>query len=345
MNSLAQLWQEEYGVEHSLEVDSWFRRLVNTHLVARFMNAFPHAAIRLFTRSKGELARLLFVEREGGSYRVLRSMYRFEEPHERGDLINRLLMQSPAIKAARNRRRIAQRMLHVALSSMRPGLPRLVMAIGGGDGSQEIEVLARIRRETDNTQDVYYCGVDRDERAVAENQAVLARHGLEDRGFTFTGSVATRGDIDTVLEKASERFGVAFNGVSVTLCQGLIEYLDMHSHSNDTLGAMLDALNDGTLEDGALILSQTDFHDRVRFLEEGLEWYMRLRSSAEVAAELEKHGWNLCVCEREPMKLITMCLATKSDVRSQWRLDDQSPLHRPHITRAGSPVPPPAKPR
>ncbi len=327
MKPLVRLWNEEYGVDGGLESDSWLRRLLNTYVVAALMNRFPDAATRLFSLSKGELARLLFVEREGGSFRVLRAMYEFEQRRHRGDLINRLLMQSPAIKAARNRRRIAQWMLEVCLKAVPSDSPRLVLAIGAGDGSLEAEVISRAREEN-----VYYCGVDKDERAVGENKEVLKKHGLEKRGCTVVGSVAEASDVEEILDRASRRFGIRFDGLSVTVCQGIVEYLDIGSDANDDLAAMLNAIHRSTRSDGSLIISQTDFHDRVAYLEHGLSWYMRLRSSDEVAWEVEKSGWQIAVCEREPMELITMCLAAKSDIRS-WRLDRESPLRQPGVTR------------
>ncbi len=330
MKPLERLWNEDYGVKRPLETDSWARRLLNTHIVARLMNRFPRAATKFLSLSRGELARRLFAQREGGSYRVLRAMYRFEEPHGRGDPINRLIMQSPAVKAARNRRKIAQWMLETCLDAMPLGPPRLVMTIGAGDGRLEAEVIAQARQKN-----IYYCGVDMDQQAAHENREVLEMHGLRDRGFTHTGSVARTCDVEEVLDRAGRRFGVEFDGLSVTVCQGLIEYLDMHTKSNATLVEMLRAIHARTREDGSLLISQTGFHDRVAYLENGLAWYMRLRESNEVAQVLEDANWQLSICEQEPMRQITMCLATKSGVKN-WRLHDESPLRRPHITRGVS---------
>ena len=327
MKPPARLWNEDYGVKCPLETDSWARRLLNTHVVAALMNRFPHAATKFLSLSRGELARRLFDEREGGSYRVLQAMYRFEEPHGRGDLLNRLINQSPAIKAARNRRKIAQWMLETCLHAMPLGPPRLIMTIGGGDGRLEAEVISQAREKN-----IYYCGVDMDEKAVEDNRKVLAMYGLQDRGFTHTGSVAELSDVEEVLELADRRFGIEFDGLSATVCQGLAEYLDMHSSGNAQLMQMLRAIRSHTREDGCLLISQTGCHDRVAYLENGLGWYMRLRESNEVARVLEDANWQLAICEQEPMRQITMCLATKSGVKN-WRLDDRSPLRKPHVTR------------
>jgi len=329
MKPLVRFWEEAYRVGQSLEADSWVRRAVNKHVVAALMNVFPRTATRVFSRSRGELARLLFANREGGSFRVLRAMYRFDEGHARGDLINRLLMQSPAVKAARNRRRIAQKMLEVSLKAMPPGRPILVLAVGGGDGSLEAEAIARTPE-----RDAYYCGVDRDERAVGENGDVLRRHGLEARGCTLVGGIAEESDVEAALDRAARRFHVSFDGVGITVCQGITEYLDLDCDTNETLAAMLRAIHHCTRPEGRLIISQTDYHDRVRYLEKGLSWYMRLRSREELAAEVNRAGWQTSVCEREPMGLISMCLATKSDARSQPR-ESETPIGRPHAaTRA-----------
>ena len=71
MKSLLQFWSDECSVSQPLETDSRVRQLVNKHVVAAFMNTFPKLATRVFARSTGELARLLFTEGEGGSFRVL----------------------------------------------------------------------------------------------------------------------------------------------------------------------------------------------------------------------------------------------------------------------------------
>lgn len=323
MTPLTRFWREEYGVDQPLEADSWARRLLNRYLVAALMNTFPGTATRVFSRSRGDLARLLFAEREGGSFRVLRAMYEYEDRRRRGDVINRLLMQSPAVKAARNRRRIAQRMLELCLEAQTPDRPVLVLAIGGGDGSLEAQVIARLGRP-----DVYYCGVDKDERAVAENREVLRRHGLEARGVTLPGTIAGPDDLEAALRSAARQIGARFDGVGVCVCQGIAEYLDIGSPGNDALAALLGALYDGTRPEGALIISQTGRHDRVKYLERALSWHMRLRGGGELAAEVERAGWLICGCEQEPMKLITMCLAVKSDA-ARLRVDPGSPLRRP----------------
>jgi hypothetical protein len=317
MKPIPEFWNEQCGVDRPLETDSQIRRLLNRYVIAALMNTFPDAAIRVFSRSRGELARLLFVEREGGSFRVLRAMYEYGKPGNSGDLLNRLLMQSPAVKAARNRRTIAQRLLEVRLTAHPPGVPALVLAIGGGDGSLEAEVIARMQR-----QDIYYCSVDKDARAGEENRQVFGSLGLANRGFVFSGNVTEKHDLETVLETAGRRFGVAFEGVSVSICLGIAEYLDMGSPSNDTLAGLLSAIHSCTREDGSLIISQTDYHDRVRFLERGLSWHMRLRDIDELTAEVERAKWQISICGHEPMELISICLARK--VSDEYRRIDEA---------------------
>ena len=175
--------------------------------------------------------------------------------------------------------------------------------------------------------DVYYCGVDKDERAVEENQKAWKEHGLEGRGFVFLGNVAEKSDLLVVLDAAQRRFGVRFKGVSVAVCHGIAEYLDMGSTGNETLARLLTVIHGCTRPEGNLIISQTDYHDRVKWLERGLSWHMRLRGIDEIAAEVEKAGWQISICEHEPMRLIAMCLAVKSDAR-HLRVDSPSQLRR-----------------
>ena len=197
-------------------------------------------------------------------------------------------------------------MLHRALESLPDGRPRLVLAIGGGDGSLEAEVIARHRN-----RDVFYCGVDRDSRAVAENQRVLRIHGLEKRGTTVVGSVAGNGDVAALLERAAAQFHVRFEGVSICVCQGIVEYFDLHSQTNQSLLRMLRAVLASAAPGGQLLISQTGYHDRVRYLERGLQWHMRLREPEELSSVVRDAGWSVSICQREPMGLITMCLAER----------------------------------
>ena len=73
MNALLHFWRQQYGIGRPLEADSRLFRALNRYVVAAMMNAFPHAATKVLSLSRGELARLLFVEKEGGSFRSLRA--------------------------------------------------------------------------------------------------------------------------------------------------------------------------------------------------------------------------------------------------------------------------------
>ena len=297
---------------------------MNRYVVAGLLNAFPKTVTKFLALSRGEFARLLIVEKEGGSFRTLRAMYEYEDPQKRGDLINRLLMQSPGVKAARNRRKVAQHMLQRCLEDQPAEKPALVMVLGGGDGRLEAEVLARVPR-----RDIYYCIVDKDDRAVEENRKTMNELGLEGRGAVFLGNIAEKADLLAVLDNARRRFGVQFDGADVAVCHGIAEYMDVGLQTNDTLSRMLTAIHDCMRPEGSLLISQTDYHDRVRWVERALGWYMRMRSIEELAGEIERAGWQIVICEHEPMRLITMCMAVKSD-RQHLRIDSPSRvvLHR-----------------
>jgi hypothetical protein len=328
MNRHRQFWEGEFGIERPLEIDSWGHRLVNRYIVSSLMNTFPKTATTVFSRSKGELARLIFVEREGGSFLVLRAVYEHEDPRKRGDVLNRLLMQSPAVKAARNRRIIAQEMLLKTLRSLPRDVPSLVLAIGGGDGSLETEAMARA-----GNPNVFLCIVDTDGRTVGEHEKALQKHGLGGRGVVFVGTAAVKSDLETVIEQSGRHFGIAFDGLAITVCHGIVEYLDIGVEENAVFSRLLRAIHACTRDEGALLLSQTDHHDRVRFFTRGLSLYMRLRGQDEVTEEIEKAGWKVSICEVEPMRLITMCSAVKTD-REQRRIDSPSQTAKPRRGRA-----------
>lgn len=324
MNSVLNFWNKHYRIDQPLEVDSSVSRAINRYVVAGLLNTFPKTVTKILSLSRGEFARLLIVEKERGSYRSLRAMYDYADPKKRGDIINRVLMQTPAVKAARNRRALAQQMLRQCLERQPADKPVLVLAIGGGDGRLEAEVLARAER-----RDIYYCGVDKDELAVHENEKAMKEYGLAGKGVVFSGDIAETNDLLAVIQKAGQRFGVHFDGANIAVCHGITEYLDLGLKTNDTLSRMLTAIHGCVRPEGNLIISQTDYHDRVRWVERGLSWSMRLRDIEELAAEVEKAGWQITVCEHEPMRLITMCLAVKSTAK-HVRIDSPSQLKRSH---------------
>jgi hypothetical protein len=330
MNPHLQFWNQEFRVDRSLEVDSWGHRLLNRYIVSNLMNAFPKTATRVFSRSKGELARLIFVEREGGSFLVLRAVYQHEDPRKRGDVLNRLLMQSPAVKAARNRRIIAEQMLFQALKSLPSDVPSLILAIGGGDGSFEVEAMARA-----GNPNVYLCIVDTDKRTVGEHEIALAKNNLTGKGVVFVGTAAVRSDLEEVIDKSGRHFGIRFDGLGITVCHGIVEYLDIGVEGNAVFSELLRAIYGCTRKEGMLLLSQTDHHDRVPFFTRGLSLYMRLRDQDEITAEVEKAGWKIAVCEPEPMKLITMCSAVKTD-REHLRIDSPSQIREPWKPQASA---------
>jgi hypothetical protein len=182
----------------------------------------------------------------------------------------------------------------------------LVLAVGGGDGALEAGVISRSANRR-----VYYCSVDKDRHAVEENRQTMERHGLAGKGFVLPGDATNQDDVRAALEAARHRFAIPFDGVAVAVCHGIAEYLDIGLGSNAALARLLSALHACTRGHGHLLVSHTDHHDRVRFVERGLRWRMRLRSRKELAAEITRAGWRIALCEHEPMRLITMCLAQK----------------------------------
>ena len=156
--------------------------------------------------------------------------------------------------------------------------------------------------------------VHKDPCAVSQNQEVFLAHGLAGRGFVHVGSVTAWCVIlEAVLDSARQRFGVAFEGPSVTVCHGIAEYFDI-GFKNERI-ALGDALRDLRLH--AAGRAAGDQPDRLSRSGEvsgarPVVVYAVLRSGEELAAEVDKAGWQLSICEHEPMRLITMCLAVKS---------------------------------
>jgi hypothetical protein len=322
MNGVLHFWNKHYRIDRPLEVDSPISRVINRYVVAGLLNAFPKTITKVLSLSRGEFARLLIVEKERGSFRSLRAMYDYADPQKRGDIINRVLMATPAVKAARNRRALAQQMLRQCLNRQSTDKPVLILAIGGGDGRLEAEVVARAER-----RDIYYCGVDKDELAIHENQKTMKEYGLAGKGVVFSGDISEACDLLAVIQKAEQRFGIQFGGANIAVCHGIAEYLDLGLTTNETLARVLTAIHGCVRTEGHLIISQTDYHDRVRWVERGLSWKMRLRDIEELASEVEMAGWQITICEHEPMRLITMCLAVKSDA-THVQIDSPSQFKR-----------------
>ena len=331
----SEFWNERYGVDRPLEADSRVARLLNRYVVAALMNAFPHAATKVFSLSKGELARLLFKERDGGSFRSLRAMYEYENPRNRGDLINRLLMQSPAIKAARNRRTIAQRLLARLFGRTALGLAG---ARAGG---------RRWRWKPRSGSDCPFAAA---RRLLLHRRYRRQNRRREPEGAAKAWPCGSRFRLRGH-DCRHERHGECRPGRRKAIRRSLrrTEHHCLPRHHRilrHRIGSQPDTLATARgnsrlhTAEGNLIISQTDYHDRVKYLERGLSWHMRLRSREELAAEVEKTGWQISVCQHEPMRLITMCLAVKSDV-PQRRVDSPSQVAQPRAKKsalAGTPA-------
>ena len=272
MTPATTFWNEQYGIGRPLETDTRLRRLLNRCVVAAMMNTFPKTAIRFFSISKGELARLILWSARG-LLSQRSAMYRYDDAHGRGDLLNRLLMESPAVKArgiaGASRTHAAAPVGSAARTEAGPGSGggrRRRRPRGGGPCRLARSQLVLLRIGPGSAQ--------------SPKTKMLHRRGLAERGFTIVGSVAENGDVEAALDCRGRRFGVRFDGVGVAICQGVAEYLDIGSNSNLAFSRLLRALHACTLDEGSPIISHTDYHDRVPFLERGLGWHMRLSLTA-----------------------------------------------------------------
>ncbi len=284
-----------------LESENFLKSFLNRHLIGRLMNSFPNLANSLLSRSEGEIARLLYKDREKGTFRVLNEMYDYEKS-KTTDVLEKLIMESPAVKAARNRKKIAQYLLKLTLENSKRS--KFIFSVGGGNGRLELEVLKDYPVN-------YYCCLDTDERAILEGEALAKKFRVSDQTIFLKGSIRNKDDLNSVTRMATERFLKHFPYLDIVLCQGVFEYFDMKRCSNRQLNNVLTAIYEKTSSNGILLASQTDYHDRVKYLEKGLDWYMRLRSREEVKNEMERVGWCVEYCEKEPMNLITLSLSSK----------------------------------
>jgi len=275
--------------------------VLNEFVIGPMMGNFPNITNKILSRSRGELSRLFFEERctGHGSFKIFEEFYRYDPNSNPGDFLNKLMMESPAIKAARNRRKIAQRQLEDELEN-RSG-KTLVVSFGGGNGALELEVIKRIGKE------VYYCSIDNDDYSIEDGNRIAREMGLE------TTTLYLNEHADTLspeyfhhLEfKLMEHFGIT-QGIDIATCHGFTEYLDRGKNTDKEFIGLIKNLYDVAERGSTLFLSQTSKHSREKYLVKGLDWVMRLRTLKEVKTLLENSPWILKYIEKEPMGIISM---------------------------------------
>jgi len=276
--------------------------------IAWFMNSYPYFSNNIFSHSKSDLAYYLFHDKEcpKGSFKQLNEIYDYE-CGKKGDFINRIINLSPALKAARNRKKIAQQLLKIAISNEHSN-PIVIFSLGGGDSRIELEVMAELKKA-----DVYLVSIDLQTDAKVEGKRLSGKLGLANQAYFVTDFIEFKNlsQIDKYIKEASEQFGIVIKNIDIIMAHGFLEYLDLKTESDEELSVFMKSIlslgRDGT----KLILSQTCVHDRVPYYEKGLNLYMRLRNKDELIKELLNHQLKIEYAETEPMGIITMVYCLK----------------------------------
>ncbi len=315
MSGVAEYIKTDYLAGPDLGLESAGRgEQIKNRIVAALLNYGYPLLNPLLARSKGELAQLWFRTPgyEKSSWRTFEAFYHFEEKKEHGDLGNKLLMASPGVRASRNRKKIALRLLENQLKEY-SGSPVLVNNIGGGSGSRELRVIKNAGR-----RDIFYCSTDTDSAAADYGDKEAKQISMSMRSFFASKKLdfSSPSEVQSFFGEMNQHYFSSkpqFHAFDISLLLGVTEYCDLHTRANTELDQLLQGLHQHTSPRGRMIMGQTDHHDRVRYVEKGLGWKMRLRSQDEIADHIERSGWNILYCEKEPMNVITMILAEKKD--------------------------------
>ena len=282
--------------------------LVTNKPIAWFMNNYPNLTNKIGSLSKQDLAYYVFHDDNcpSGSYKQLNAIYDFETNQE-VDLINRLLNVSPALKAARNRKKLAQHLLKKALSGS-DNKPLSIFSFGGGDERLSLEVMAEVKKKN-----VYLISIDSQAVAKTDGQKRAQELDLNNQAcfiteFNDSNKYTMLRDF---LLTASEILKVQLSEINAVMAHGFLEYLDLNKNTNTEFSSFLNNSIKFGSRDLKLILSQTDLHDRVPYYEKGQNLFMRLRGKDELKREIEMQDLRIEYMEKEPMNIITMMYCSK----------------------------------
>lgn len=138
--------------------------------IALLMNNYPTFANTILSHSKSDLAHYLFHDPTcpKGSFKQLNEIYDYEYG-KKGDILNRIINLSPALKAARNRKKIAQQFLRLVIAKAYKN-PTVIFSFGGGDSRIEIEVMAEM-----DMKNLYLISIDAQTEAKVEGEKLAKK--------------------------------------------------------------------------------------------------------------------------------------------------------------------------
>lgn len=286
--------------EHYEDLGGLTMHITNA-IITPLLNNLPRKVIRdLIAKSKGDTGKLLLTR--PGSYVLFNSIYRFGEKGA-VDVLDKVLNNTIAARAVRNRFLFVKEALYrMGKESIHDSGTAAFFGIGIGDGNAEIHVMRRLLDELGGQ--VYLVAVDHDKEAIKAGMQRASDVHVENHVLFLEGSANLKEvpDLQHFMDEAENLFGSKIKA-NIVINIGLNQYLDVDpgSHgvargSDEIIGLLTSYYN--LLDKGGWILSDnTDFHDRIPFLERSLDWFCSYRSLdvltrlvSETGFRVEYHG-------------------------------------------------------
>lgn len=292
--------EEKLGLEVPTKSD-----IILNKISSFVLNNFPNLTNKIMGLSKGDIAKILYKDKKPGSYQLFNCFYDYD-PSNPVDFLDKVLQESPAAKASRNRFKLLKHYLNKIMFNADYN-HLLMLSLGGGNARFEIEAIGKTQNSEKNN--VYLVCVDSDKEAENDGLNIARKYGLEKNVLYINKKLDFDNNITTkyFLSEANKKWNLDKKYFDVFIEVGLNEYLNVGTKENNEIRSLYRCFY-REQEKGYLITEQTGPHDRDPYLKKGLNWHCRYRTLEELKSEVAKVGYQIKLGVIEPMNITSIII-------------------------------------
>ncbi|MCX6354262.1 MAG: class I SAM-dependent methyltransferase family protein [Candidatus Aureabacteria bacterium] len=270
------------------ETLSLFRKVFNRAVINPLINYIVPTKLLLNFLNKSKSPLLHESISRPGGWRAMKLCYENGEPVDAVD--KRILKDAVLTLSARNRRRMAVRVLKDLIQKYRVGGDVHIVGIGTGPGFNVLE--AMVDAETDRV--FAYC-IDEDSDAFSFGEKLAEQMGLKGRVRYITGNAI---NLEGLLEVVPH----------VVKMVGILEYL-----TDDQVMELL-RMSHRILPPGGSVLvnSITAHHGVDRYLRRVFNWHLNYRSPRKILSLFEESGFSDFHLRQDPLGVYAILVGSKN---------------------------------